>query len=86
MSASENNSGTIEDAITRVVERTIQRMNLVQRLCVDIDEATQMLGCSVSQIRDLEAEGKLTNVSYDRRKRYDIEEVKALVRKPKKGS
>lgn len=78
--------GTVDEAIARVVRKEIERLNLVQRLCVDVDETAEMLGCSVSQVHNLEAEGKLTNVSYDRRSRFAIEEVKGLVRKKKKAS
>ena len=77
-------TSTVDRAIARVVRQEIERMNLVQRLCVDIDEISEMLGCSVSQVHNLITEGKLTNISYDRRVRCDVKEVIALVRKPKR--
>ena len=77
---------TIDEAIARVVRTEFERLNLVQKLCVDIDEIAGMLGCSASQVHNLVAEEKLHNVSFDRRVRCDIEEVKALIRKKKKAS
>lgn len=75
---------SLDDHFRRLMREEFRNMNLVQRLCVDVDEAAEMLGCSVSQVHNLEAEGKLTNVSYDRRNRFDIEQVKGLVRGKKK--
>jgi DNA-directed RNA polymerase specialized sigma24 family protein len=78
---------SLDDHFRRLMREEWRNMNLVQRLCVDVDETAEMLGCSVSQVHNLEAEGKLTNVSYDRRLRFDMEQVKGLVRgKRKKAS
>jgi hypothetical protein len=76
--------GSIEELIMHAVRRAVNDMNLVQRLTVDVDETAAMLGCSVSQVNNLETAGILTDVSYDSRKRFNIEQVKALARKPKK--
>ena len=77
---------SLDDHFKRLMREEWRSMNLVQRLCVDVDEIAEMLGCSASQVHNLVAEGKLTNISYDRRLRCDIEQVKGLVRKKKKAS
>lgn len=84
--SADDRPATIDEMIARVVAQTVQGMNLVQKLVVDIDEISEMLGCSISQVHNLVTEGKLTDVSYDRRLRCNIDEVKALVRKKKKAS
>lgn len=83
---SRETSESLDDHFRRIIREETRNANPVQKLCVDVDEIAEMLGCSVSQVHNLVAEGKLTNISYDRRLRCSIDEVKALVRKKKKAS
>ena len=77
-------STTVDEAIARVVRRELERMNLVQRLCVDIDECATLLSCSIGTVNNLVAEGKLKAVRFDRRMRFEISDLQELIRRSKK--
>jgi hypothetical protein len=76
---------TIEEVFRRTIRDEFERLHVVQRVLVDIDEVSEMYGMSVGGVRNLVAEGKLTPVDgLDSRLRFDINEVLALVKKKKK--
>jgi excisionase family DNA binding protein len=79
----EQHHGTVDEAIARVVREELGRLNLRQRRILEIDEAAEYLGCSVGTIHNLVADDKLSPVRYDRRIRFDIEDLDRLIQKSK---
>lgn len=74
---------TVDEAIARVVRQELARLNFRQKRILDMEEAAEYLGCSVGTIHNLVADGKLNPVRYDRRMRFDIEDLDRLIEKSK---
>jgi excisionase family DNA binding protein len=83
LTQAEQHYGTVDEAIARVVRMELQRLNLRQRRVLEIEEAAEYLGCSIGTIHNLVADGKLNPVRYDRRMRFDIEDLDRLIERSK---
>ena len=73
---------TIEEVFRRTIREEFDRLHVVQRVLVDIDEVAGMYGMSVGGVRNLVSEGKLKPVDgLDSRLRFNVKDVLALARK-----
>ncbi len=64
----------------------IAKISLRRKQVLDIDEAAEYLGVSVNQVHNFIADGKLTPVRYDRRLRFDIDDLNRLIHESKRRS
>lgn len=74
---------TVDEAIARVVRQELERLNLRQRRILEINEAAEYLGCSCGTLHNLVADGKLNPVRFDRRMRFDIDDLERLIHESK---
>ncbi|HLH04994.1 MAG TPA: helix-turn-helix domain-containing protein [Bryobacteraceae bacterium] len=82
----DNTRGSVDEAIARVVREEIAKISLRRKQVLDIDEAAEYLGVSVNQVHNFIADGKLTPVRYDRRLRFDIDDLNRLIHESKRRS
>lgn len=78
---------TVELLLTAVADAIADRLEHRQetrRRLLDMDRTCEYLGLSEDGVYRLIAEGKLTPVSLDRRKRLDIRELDTLIDEAKK--
>ncbi|MGA8594476.1 MAG: helix-turn-helix domain-containing protein [Bryobacteraceae bacterium] len=77
---------TVELLLTAVADAIADRLEHRQearRRLLDMDATCEYLGVSEDGVYRLVAEGKLTPVSLDRRKRFDIRELDKLIEEAK---
>jgi excisionase family DNA binding protein len=76
---------TVDEAIARVVREEIARLSLRRQRVLTLEQTAEYLGTSEGTVHNLVALGKLKPCRFDRRPRFDIDDVNRLVEESKDG-